>query len=86
MRGLSEREKKILQLKRKQLSGYRIGRELGMDPPHVYRSLKIGKKKLRKFLKDLEELGVSPTEIEKFLKQVEEEETETKEASLRAAY
>jgi biotin operon repressor len=88
MRGLSEREKRILQLKLKQMSGYKIGRELGIDPPNVYHSLKAGKRKLRKFIKDLKELGVSPTEIEHFLKKVEEEEPETEpeETELRAAY
>ncbi len=86
MRGLSEREKKILQLKRKQMSGYQIGRELGMDPPHVYRALKTGKKKLQKFAEDLRELGIASTELEDFLQEVETEETKEKEPVLRAAF
>jgi DNA-binding transcriptional regulator YhcF (GntR family) len=86
MRGLSEREKKILQLKRKQLSGYQIGRELNMDPPHVYRALKTGKKKLQKFVEDLRELGIASTELENFLTEVETEETKEKEPVLRAAF
>ena len=86
MRGLSEREKRILQLKRKRMSGYQIGRELGIDPPNVYHSLKRGKKKLRKFLKDLKELGITPTELEHFLFQLETEETKKEEPELRSAY
>lgn len=86
MRGLSEREKRILRLKLRRMSGYRIGRELGIDPPNVYHSLKAGKRKLRKFIQDLKELGVSPAEIEQFLKKIEERETEPEEAKLRAAY
>jgi hypothetical protein len=85
MRGLSEREKKILKLKRKQMSGYQIGRELDMDPPHVYRSLKTGKKKLQKFLEDLRDLGIASTELENFLREVETEETK-EESVLRAAF
>ena len=71
MSGLSEKEKKILRLKLQRKSGYAIGRELGIDPPHVYRAIQNSKKKLRKVIADLHELGFTVPELEKLLQNLE---------------
>jgi DNA-binding CsgD family transcriptional regulator len=51
---LTERERRILQLTNQGLSEYRIARELGCDPPNIYRAKKNGLKKLGAAEKDLE--------------------------------
>lgn len=57
-------EKQVQTLKRslQGKSGYQIARELGMDPPGVYASIKTAKKnflKLKQILAELEALGFS---------------------------
>jgi len=73
MSGLSETEKKILRFKLQRKSGYRIGRELDIDPPNVYRVIKKVKQKIKKFRDDLRELGIVAPELDKLLQDLEQE-------------
>ena len=51
---LTEREKKILELHKKQLSDYKIARKLSIDPPSITRSRLNAQKKLKQAQRDLQ--------------------------------
>jgi len=50
---LTERERKILALRKKGLSDYKIARELNVDPPSVTQSRQNAMRKLREAAEDL---------------------------------
>jgi transcriptional regulator len=64
---LTERELKILQLKQKGLSDYRIARKIRTDPPNVTRSRKNAYKKLVNAVKDIQwasSIGVTVSDLD----------------------
>jgi DNA-binding NarL/FixJ family response regulator len=64
---LTERELKILQLKQKGLSDYKIARKIHSDPPSITRSRKNANKKLVDAVRDIEwasKIGVNVSELD----------------------
>jgi DNA-binding CsgD family transcriptional regulator len=62
---LTQREKIILKLQTKNLSGYKIARKLGADPPSITRSRLNAQKKLKQAQEDLQnakQIGITISE------------------------